>query len=73
MADLDPVLASVYNNLAATLEKLGAPRDAEALYVHAIYICEARLPPAHPRAAHIRKKLAALQVPSPQLYVPTAT
>ena len=57
----DPQLAVVYNNLAATLEKRGQPREAEALYHQAIAICEMRLPSNHPRIEHIRKKLTELQ------------
>ena len=57
----DPQLGVVYNNLAATLEKRGLPREAEALYLTAIAICERRLPPNHPRIEHIRKKLAELR------------
>ena len=57
----DPQLAVVYNNLAATLEKRLMPRDAEALYLKAIAICEERMAPDHPRVKHIRKKLAELQ------------
>ena len=33
-----------YNNLAATLEKRGMPREAEALYLDAIAICKVGLP-----------------------------
>ena len=37
------------------------PRDAEALYLRAISICEERMPPDHPRIRHIRQKLATLR------------
>ena len=57
----DPQEAVVCNNLAATVEKRGMPREAEALYVRAIAICEERLPPDHPRVKHIRTKLATLR------------
>ena len=57
----DPQYAVVCNNLAATLEKRNMPREAEALYVQAITICEARMPGDHPRIKHIRTKLAALR------------
>lgn len=57
----DPQLAVIYNNLAATLEKRCMPREAEALYVDAITICEARMAPDHPRIKHIRTKLKELR------------
>lgn len=57
----DPQIAVVYNNLAATLEKRGLPREAEALYQQAIAICEVRLKPDHPRIKHIRTKLQELR------------
>ena len=58
---LDAQIAVCYNNLAATLEKRGMPRDAEAMYKRAIAICEAKLRPDHPRIKHIRGKLKQLQ------------
>ena len=58
----NPQLAVVYNNLAATVEKRNSPRDAQALYRHAIAICNnAALPPDHPRVKHIHAKLAELE------------
>ena len=57
----DPQAAVVCNNLAATLEKLERPREAEDLYVRAIGICEAKMAPDHPRLRHIRTKLQALR------------
>ena len=39
--DDDPQVAVVCNNLAATLEKRGMPREAEALYLRGLAICEA--------------------------------
>ena len=59
--DDDPQVAVVCNNLAATLEKRGMPREAEALYLRGLAICEARLPADHPRIKHIEAKLAALR------------
>ena len=57
----DPQLAVVYNNLAATLEKRLMPREAEALYLQAIAICEEKLEPGHTRTKHIKQKLDALR------------
>ncbi|KAL1529276.1 hypothetical protein AB1Y20_000230 [Prymnesium parvum] len=51
----------ILNNLAATLEKLNQPREAEALYCQAIAICEASIPVNHARTTHIRAKLKKLQ------------
>ena len=58
----DPQLAVVLNNLASTMEKLGSPREAQALYREAIVICNASLPPSHPRLKHIQAKLAELEL-----------
>ena len=58
---LDASLAVVYNNLAATVEKLGQPREAQALYRHAIAICNESLSPDHPRRKHIEGKLKELE------------
>ena len=49
------------NNLAAALEELGAPREADALYRRALIICEANFPPSHPRVKHILDKREKLQ------------
>ena len=58
----DPQLAVVLNNLASTMEKLGSPREAQALYREAIVICNASLPPGHARLKHIQAKLAELEL-----------
>ena len=58
----DPQLAVVLNNLASTMEKLGSPREAQALYRGAIAICHASLPPGHPRLKHIQAKLTELEL-----------
>ena len=55
-------LAVVLNNLASTMEKLGSPREAQALYRQAIAICNASLPRGHPRLKHIQAKLAELEL-----------
>ena len=47
--------------LAASFFSPGAPRDADALYVRALSICEANFPPSHPRVRHILDKRAKLQ------------
>jgi len=51
----------VCNNLAATLEKRGMPREAELLYLKGLAHCELRFPPDHPRIKHITTKLQALR------------
>ena len=52
--------ALLLNNLAATLTRLGEPREARALYVRAAGLCELVLPADHPQTAHVRAKLQAI-------------
>jgi hypothetical protein len=57
-------LAVLCNNLAATMENLSAPREAETLYLRALDLCRRHMPPGDPRMVHIQGKLDRLKAGS---------
>jgi hypothetical protein len=54
-------LAVLCNNLAATMQNLNSPREAEALYLRALDLCRRHMPPGDSRMAHIQGKLDRLK------------
>lgn len=54
-------LAVLCNNLAATMENLNSPLEAEELYLRALDLCRQHMPPGDPRMNHIQGKLNRLK------------